>query len=92
MLTKDENLYYWIALVSSLIAILAIKMSVLARVNFYFSIFSIVSITYVLNKLKDKQIKVILIFIIMIIVLTYNWIVLTFRPEWYNVTPFTFCF
>lgn len=92
LLTKDENLYYWSALVSSLIAILAIKMSVLARVNFYFSIFSIVSITYVLNKLKDKQIKIILIFIIMIIVLTYNWIVLTFRPEWYNVTPFTFCF
>ncbi|MDD2495122.1 MAG: EpsG family protein [Tissierellia bacterium] len=88
---KDNNINFYInaTFVSVLINILAVKLNVLNRISIYFSIFNILLIPNVLSYIKNSKTRNIIITIIFLLTCMYAYIILKYRPEWYNAIPYT---
>ena len=87
-LEGDEKFYFLSVFISCIFSIMAIKVMVITR---FVMMFSIVEIVYIANVLycmpKLKRQKFILI--ILIATVTQTMVVLTYKPEWYFINPYS---
>lgn len=86
---SDENIFSFIMLFAVAISLISFKMSILGRLSEYFAIYAIVYLPNAINKIKDKNIRIILIIVVVFFTLLYNAIIFIYRPEWYQVTPYS---
>lgn len=87
---NDENLQTIIIIIGTIFSFLAIRMSILSRITDYFFIFSIIYIPNVLKTIINPKLKLFVTYFVIIICLIYNFAILIYRPEWFNVTPYNF--
>ncbi|MBQ9782575.1 MAG: EpsG family protein, partial [Clostridia bacterium] len=85
----DKDLQMNMMLITLCISILAIRASVLDRIEGFFWIFSIITIPSIIRKSKGQERRALYI-VISILLIAYNVITLVFRPEWNTVVPYVF--
>ncbi|WP_419876219.1 EpsG family protein [Candidatus Pristimantibacillus sp. PTI5] len=86
---SDENILSLIMLFAVLFSLLSIRMSILSRVSEYFAIYSVLYLPNAINKIKSKDIRTSIIILVVFFTLLYNAIIFIYRPEWYQVTPYS---
>lgn len=91
----EENLgwnkiEYFCALLAISITIMALNGAILERMSYYFTIIYCISVPNSINKLKSRKMKYQIGFLVILSCISYNMIVLIFRPCWSGVIPYSF--
>ncbi|WP_019391967.1 EpsG family protein [Priestia filamentosa] len=88
----SRRLYTFTLLTAVILSLLSIRMSILERLADYFTIVSIVYLPNVIQNINNKRVAMRVTIAVVLISLIYNIVILTLRPEWYQVTPYSFFF
>jgi multisubunit Na+/H+ antiporter MnhG subunit len=81
---------FWSALLCLIIGVLAIKFGILIRFTYYFGIFSVIMIPNVIATIMNKKTKYLITTFWIVITFFNIFIILYFRPEWFNFYPYKF--
>jgi len=85
---KDPELdfYLLIIIIGFLATIIAMKLSVILRLNYYFQLFYIIAIPLSLKYVKQKNLKVLLIYLILTVTIIY--FLVRLLNGWHEVLPY----
>lgn len=90
----DKNLSVkyelWCAIFSLIIGVLAIKFGILIRFTYYFGLISVIMIPNIISTIKNIKTKNLMIGSWLVFTFINIFIILYFRPEWFNFYPYEF--
>ena len=87
-----EYISYIAMILTVSINIIGLSNNIMGRIIHYFSIFLLIVIPYSLKNIKSLKYRFFVKLIIMVLMFTKYSVVMTLRPEWYQVTPYEFFF
>lgn len=87
---EETNILNNMLIISTVLAFISIKASIIGRFHMYFFMFTVIYIPKLLSFIDNKILKIIITYIIVILFILYNLIILYYRPEWQNVYPYKF--
>jgi hypothetical protein len=85
---ERNNLILWLLTIGFVFSIAATFVMILTRFTIMFTLVCIVYIPNLLELIKKKSIQYIILCFVLITTFLYMVIVLKFRPEWFQVTPY----
>lgn len=85
-------LSYWSMIVSVCISIIGLSNNIMGRIIHYFSIFMLLVIPMSIQKMKIRNNKLIMEVTILILLFLKYAVIMTYRPDWYQVLPYKFFF
>lgn len=80
----------YIPVLSIVFALFAIKFTMFARCQYYFSIFLTIMLPNTLKSMKSSRKRAFIEISVVIMFLLYHYIILIYRPEWQHVYPYEF--
>lgn len=87
-----EKISYVALTISLCISIVGLSNNIMGRVSHYFSVFTLVTTPESINRLKNTNNRIIMTLIIISMMFLKYYIIITYRPEWYQVTPYKMFF
>lgn len=85
-------LSYWGIILSVCISIIGLSNNIMGRIIHYFSIFMLLIIPQSIRKMKLSSNRWIMTFIILVLLFIRYAIIMVYRPNWYQVSPYKFFF
>lgn len=80
----------WCAILCLIIGVLAIKFGILIRFTYYFGLISVIMIPNIISTISNKKIRNLMTSSWLIITFINIFVILYFRPEWFNFYPYKF--
>ncbi len=87
---KNNNNLLSLVLFAVMIYIISLKLNILDRIAIYYNVFSIILLPNAVYWLR-KQNKILITLLIIVSFFTYYAVIITFRPEWGSIYPYSFC-
>lgn len=76
--------------VGLLITILSFKFNLFDRISIYYNVFMIILIPNTISLIKNNQVRLFLQVLIIFSLSVYYFCIITYRPEWNRIYPYTF--
>lgn len=86
----ESNLLPFLMLITIATYVVAFNFSQLSRVSAYFQIASLIFVPGSIRSIESPKIKFWLKLIVYLVLITYFFVVLIYRSNWTNITPFSF--
>lgn len=85
------NILLWLSLIGSCISMLSIKATLFSREILYFTFFNIVLLPNSIHSFRKKKVMIFVSVSTIMFFILYAGICLYYRPTWFGVIPYTFC-
>jgi len=89
--TRQFNILLWFALLWTVFQFVSVNAIILERVSLYFYAFSMVLLPLAISHIRKASARGFVAVAVCAFAITYAGVILYYRPDWYSVIPYSFC-